>query len=142
MSKTNGNVPQLINVVEEEAARTGGATRRVLLAALGLVSWGQDQLDGLQTRVEETFADLVERGEGLEKDGRQMLDEMAERRRSQAKEANEKLESGMEQRVEALLTRLNVPTRDDIKELGTKLNSLNRKIDDLKKAREGTKTAA
>ena len=134
MTKVNGEKPQMIEVVEEKQNVVVHSAHRLMLAGLGFVSMGQDTLDETQDRVVEFFDKLVERGEALEKDGRKMVDDMFKRRKDQAQKATDKAETELDRRLEELLARMNVPTRDDIKELTTKVNALNRKVDELKKA--------
>ena len=133
MTKTNGAKPQMIEVVEEKENMVVSSTRKMVLAGLGFISWGQDTLDESQDWLVEFFNKLVERGESLEKDGRKMLDDLMKQRKSQAREATDKAEAELDKRLEELLTRMNVPTREDIKELTTRVNALNRKVDELRK---------
>jgi poly(hydroxyalkanoate) granule-associated protein len=96
--------------------------RKILLAGIGAVSLAQEEI--------ETFVDhLVERGEIAERDGRRLLNDVMERRKNQVKE----VESDLETRIEEILSRLNVPTKADIEALGSKIMSLTRKVDALKK---------
>lgn len=133
MTKANGKKPQMIEVVEEKQNVVVHSAHRFVQAGLGVVALGQETLDGTQDWFVESFDKLVERGETLEKDGRKMLDGMFKRRKDQAQKATDKAETELDRRLEELLTRMNVPTRDDIKELTTKVNALNRKVDELKK---------
>ena len=134
MTKTNGAKPQMIEVIEEKQTVVVNSAHKFVLAGLGFVSVGQDALDGTQDRVVDFFDNLVKRGETLEKDGRKMISDMFNRRKNQAQKATDKAENELEHRLEELLARMNVPTRDDVKELTTKVNALNRKVDELKKA--------
>lgn len=134
MAKTNGTKPQMIEVVEEKQNVVIGSAHKVMLVGLGFVSLGQDTLDETQDWFVESFDKLVERGETLEKDGRKMINDMFKRRKNQAQKATDKAETELDRRLEDLFARMNVPTRDDIKELTTKVNALSRKVDDLKKA--------
>jgi polyhydroxyalkanoate synthesis regulator phasin len=108
---------------EEQTGNPMVATaRKILMASIGAVSLAQEEI--------ETFINqLVERGEVAERDGRRLLSDVMERRKNQVKE----VESDLEARIEDVLSRLNVPTKADIEALGSKIMSLTRKVDGLKK---------
>jgi poly(hydroxyalkanoate) granule-associated protein len=59
---------------------------------------------------------------------------MVEDRRKDSREATKKAEHELEKRIETILHRLNIPTSNDIKALNTKITTLSRKVDELKKA--------
>lgn len=110
-------------ITEEQTGNPMVATaRKILLASIGAVSIAQEEI--------ETFVDhLVERGEVAERDGRRLLNDIMERRKNQVKE----VENDLEARIEEILSRLNVPTKADIEALGSKITTLTRKVDALKK---------
>ncbi len=97
-------------------------TRKVLLASIGVVALTQDELEKFVNR-------LVERGEIAEKDGRKLIREVMDRRKKTTRDA----EDEMSKRVEDILDRLNVPTKNDIEALGEKIAILSKKVDELKK---------
>jgi poly(hydroxyalkanoate) granule-associated protein len=114
-----------IEIVEEEVAEGGNSllagVRRVLMAGVGAVALAQDE-------VEEFVKKLVERGEIAEKDGRKLVDDIMEKRKSRAQKAEDALET----RIEGLLERMNVPTKSDIDNLSKKITLLAEKVDELK----------
>jgi poly(hydroxyalkanoate) granule-associated protein len=114
-----------IEVIEEEVAETGSSllagVRRVLMAGVGAVALAQEE-------VEEFVKKLVERGEIAEKDGRKLVDDIMEKRKSRAQKAEDALET----RIEGLLERMNVPTKSDIDDLSKKITLLAEKVDELK----------
>jgi poly(hydroxyalkanoate) granule-associated protein len=128
MATKNGDKPQLIQV-EEEEPRTAGGPRQLLRVGLGMISYGNARLEEAQERFEALFEELVERGEALEKDGRQMLEEVMKNRRQDAEKRQEEAEA----RLDRMLNRFNVPTRKDIQALNDELATLNKKVDELKK---------
>ncbi|HEB66286.1 MAG TPA: poly(hydroxyalkanoate) granule-associated protein, partial [Chloroflexi bacterium] len=71
---------------------------------------------------------LVERGELAEKDARKLLDEVSKKR----KETTKKTEGEVEKRLEAILSRMNVPTKSDIQALSEKIAALTEKVEALK----------
>ena len=106
---------------EEENNRLLEAARKVLLAGIGAVALAQDEIEDFVNR-------LVERGEIAEKDARKLIREVTEKRRKSA-------ERGVDERMEDLLDRMNVPSKSDIEALGEKIAALTRKVDELQKVK-------
>lgn len=100
--------------------------RNVLLAAIGTVALGKEEIEAIVNR-------LVERGEIAEKDGREMITDLFERRPKDLPKPEIKVEGVMDGRIEGILSRMNVPSRGDVEELGKKIADLSRKVDDLTK---------
>lgn len=124
-----------VNVVEEEVEEQEPnpfveTTRKVLLAGVGAVALAQDEAEAFVNR-------LVERGEIAEKEGRQLIKDMMEKRKKKAEDTVEKTESELDARVERVLQRMNIPTRKDINALSRQITALSKKVDELKKAQEG-----
>jgi poly(hydroxyalkanoate) granule-associated protein len=108
---------------EEESSRFVEVTRKVLLAGIGAVALAQEEI--------ESFVDkLVERGEIAEKDGKQLVRDVMERRKKETKKAEDELDK----RMQELLDRMNVPTKSDIEALSAKITALTKKVDELKNA--------
>jgi poly(hydroxyalkanoate) granule-associated protein len=99
------------------------ATRKVLLASIGAVAIAQEELEAFVNK-------LVERGEIAEQDGKKLVRDVMERRKKEAKKAEDELEK----RMEDILDRMNVPTKSDIEALSAKITALTKKVDELKKA--------
>jgi poly(hydroxyalkanoate) granule-associated protein len=120
-----------IEVTEDVIAENGRnqmleMARRVLLAGIGAVALAQEEM-------EEFVNKLVERGEIAEQDGRRLMKDLVARRKKQADEASADSEEQFEQRMEEILTRMDIPSKSDIDELGKKVTALSRKVDQLKK---------
>ena len=98
------------------------SARKVLLAGIGAMSLAQEE-------VEEFVNRLVERGEIADKEGRTLVHEILEKR----KQRTEKVEEELGKRVQAVLGRMNLPTKSEIDELSKKIDRLSKKIDDFKK---------
>ncbi len=111
--------------------------RKVLLASFGAVVLAQEE-------VESFVEKLVERGEIAEKDGRKLLRELRERRKAELPDAPvavtaaaaESAKVEQERRMDALLKRINIPTRLEIEALSQKITHLTEKVDDLLTATE------
>jgi poly(hydroxyalkanoate) granule-associated protein len=99
------------------------ATRKVLLASIGAVALAQEEAENFVKK-------LVERGEIAEQDGKKLLREVMDKRKKEARKA----EDEFDKRVEELLDRMNVPTKGDIEALSAKITALTKKVDELKKA--------
>jgi polyhydroxyalkanoate synthesis regulator phasin len=110
-------------VGEMEGSPLFDAAHKVLLAGIGAVALAQDEIEEFVNR-------LVERGEIAEKDGRKLVRDVLEKRKKEAKKA----EDEMDKRIEDLLNRMNVPTKSDIEALSAKIVALTKKVDELKKA--------
>ncbi len=108
-------------VEEEERSPLLDLARKVLLAGVGAVALAQDEVEDFVNR-------LVERGEIAEKDGRQLVRDLLERRKQEAAKAEEELDK----RVAELLQRMNVPTKADIDALSAKITALTQKVEELK----------
>ncbi len=104
--------------------------RKVLLASFGAVVLAQEE-------VESFVEKLVERGEIAEKDGKKLLRELRERRKTEPIAAPAEVAAiEQERRMDALLKRINIPTRSEIEALSQKITHLTEKVDDLLTATE------
>jgi poly(hydroxyalkanoate) granule-associated protein len=93
----------------------------------------QDRLGNVQDEMQKFFGELVERGEVVESDSREMINDLVSTYRRQAKEATSKVESEWDKQLEGVVARMNIPTSDDISKLTKKIDTLNRKVEALKK---------
>lgn len=119
-----------IEVLEEETTEERntfiGGVRRVLMAGIGAFALAQEE-------VEDFVNKLIDRGEIAEKDGRKLINDIMERRKSKTQETTKRVESELEKRFESLLDKMNIPTKTDIEALTTKVTELSKKVDELKK---------
>lgn len=126
---------EVIEVMEEELTGENGhnafldAAHKVLLASIGVVVITQEE-------VEKFVGKLVERGEIAEKDGRKMIKDVLERRKKQAEEVRSETEEKFDKRLDEMLARLNVPTRDDIDGLSKQIETLTRKVNAIQKSQK------
>lgn len=133
-------VAEVADVMEEVKA-TGmsmvALVRKVLQASVGAFALSVDE-------VEEFVNRLVERGEIAEQDGRKLINDVLARRRTEAEVATEKMqehterqwsraESLLDQQIDNILARLNVPSKSDIEALSSKVSELAEKVDALRK---------
>lgn len=108
---------------EQETSPMYEGVRKLVLASIGAVAMAQEEIELLINK-------LVERGELAEREGKKLLNELKEKR----KKKTAKAEKEINKQVEELMTSMNVPTKDDIDALGKKINDLDKKVDELKKA--------
>jgi poly(hydroxyalkanoate) granule-associated protein len=116
-------------VVEAKPAESGSlvdAVHKVLLAGIGAMALAKEDMEDLVGK-------LVERGEIAEADGRKMMKDVMARRKKQASEQTKKAEDVLDQRVEDVMSRMNIPTKDEIEALSAKITALTKKVDELKK---------
>lgn len=101
-------------------------TRKIFWAGLGAAAMTQEEANKLAKR-------LIERGEQVEKDGRERVEKVMSERRKEAERASKDAEKELDKRLESFWHRANVPTRKDINTLNNKLTRLNKKVDELQK---------
>ena len=148
---TNGT-DQLVLIeedIETVDVKDGGVSmvamvRKVLQAGVGAFALTKDE-------VEDFVGKLVERGEIAEQDGRRLVREVLSRRRGEAEDVATKMqdetrsrfgemqdetkqqiakaETMIDQRIEGILGRLNIPTKHDIDLLSQKIALLADKVD-------------
>lgn len=99
--------------------------RKMLLAGIGAVALTHDEL--------QEFVDkLVERGELAKKDREKLMKELRERHKERFGEE----EAHFQKRMDEIFEHFHVPAKKDIDELSQKLTALEKKIDDLSKAKK------
>jgi len=117
------------------------AGRSLLLAGVGAVAEVGEE-------GREIFDRLVERGRPLEERRKRAAAAVAGRARRAAREAGKLLQDTVTYESRGMLKRLNVMTREDVKILSARLETLSKKIDEYAARREAvamiptTKTAA
>ncbi|MGE5602630.1 MAG: phasin family protein [Nitrososphaerales archaeon] len=120
------------------------AAHKVLLAGIGAAALAQEEIEDFINR-------LIERGSIAEADGRRMAKDVLDQRRKQMERAGEraqevatemrssmaegpkKLADDLEQRIESVLARMNIPTKEEVETLTAKITALTHKVDELKK---------
>lgn len=103
--------------------------RRLLLASIGAVAMTYDEAVHFVSK-------LVERGELAQKDGEKLLREIQSRMTGSTSEQTEKVEKSVEGGIEAVLNRLNIPSKRDIDELSAKIAQLSARVEELRKAQK------
>jgi len=120
MTDTN---PTPVDETAEGGSSLFSLARKVMVATIGAVALAQEEAEAFIQK-------LVERGEIAEQGGRKLINDLKEKRKAKAQEAEDELD----QRVAEVLDRMNVPTKSDIDDLSEKITVLTEKIDELKSA--------
>jgi len=107
---------------EASQSRMTEMIRKVLLATIGAAVIAQEEIEALVNR-------LVERGEIAEKDGKKLMHELMEKRKSKTT----KVEEDISKNLESVLDRMSIPSKADVEALSQKITALSKKIDELKK---------
>ena len=95
----------------------------------------------MESRVSDFRDDIESRFDAVRKQ-RETFEKQSEGVRKQANEGWDKLESFFEERVARVLTRLGIPSRQDIDRLNRRVQELSRKVSDLDKKAQPKKAAA
>jgi poly(hydroxyalkanoate) granule-associated protein len=105
--------------------------RKVLLATLGTAALTTEEASGVLNR-------LVERGELAETDAKKLLNNFQNRGKAgeeeltkATKKAAAKANVAVEESVESVLEKLNVPSKSDVDKLSEQISQLNDKINQL-----------
>ncbi len=120
-----------IEFTEEQTETSGtflSGLRRVLMAGIGAVVLTQEQ-------IEDFVSKLVERGEIADGDARKLVTDVLDRRKSILQGGTKKAEEEYEKRIEGLLSRMNIPTKNEIDSLSDTIANLNDKVDELNRRR-------
>lgn len=120
------------------------AAHKVLLAGVGAAVLAQEEIEEFVNR-------LIERGSIAEADGKRMINDVLDQRLQQVEKATERaheaatemrsnwtqrpkrLADDLEQRIEGVLAKMNIPTKEEIETLTAKITALTHKVDELKK---------
>lgn len=110
-----------------EGSRTASLfemVRRLLLASIGAVAMTRDETEQLVNR-------LVERGQIAQKDGERLIRVIMDSGRQRAGANELRLEQFVENQIDQLLGRLNIPSKRDIDELSAKVAQLTARVEEL-----------
>jgi poly(hydroxyalkanoate) granule-associated protein len=112
--------------------------RKLLLAGLGAAAMTGEEASHLLNK-------LVERGELAEADARKLLGDFQSRSKESeeeltraTREAAQKANAAMEESVESILEKLNVPSKSDVDALTKRIAELNAKINELNESETGS----
>jgi len=104
--------------------RLTGVGRNLWLAGVGAVA-------EVSEAGRETFDRLVERGRPIQEKQREMVQKVTDRATQTVREAGKLVQDTVEYESRGMLKRLNVMTREDVKVLSSRINSLSKKVDEV-----------
>lgn len=108
--------------------------RDVFLAGIGALALTKEELEAIARQ-------LVEKGEIAERDARKLVEDVWEKRKKRSEEWEDRVVRVVEERVEKVLDRLDIPRRKDLEVLHERIARLEEKVDTLSK-RTGEEEAA
>jgi poly(hydroxyalkanoate) granule-associated protein len=106
------------------------SANQIWLAGLGAFAKAQDEGSKL-------FESLVKEGEEIESRTKKAAEDKIDIAKNKTSDTWDKLEQVFEERVSRALSRLGVPTNDDIQSLSKRIEELNENIKELIKSEEG-----
>jgi poly(hydroxyalkanoate) granule-associated protein len=106
------------------------SANQIWLAGLGAFAKAQEEGSKL-------FESLVKEGEEIESRTKKAAEDKVEMAKNKTSDTWDKLEQVFEERVSRALSRLGVPTNDDIQSLSKRIEELNENIKELIKSEEG-----
>jgi len=89
---------------------------KMFLAGVGLAAMTKDKID-------EHIKELVEKGKLTEKEGREMADDVLKK----SEQARKDLQKQVEEYVQKILDKLQIPSKEEVEELATRIEKLEAK---------------
>lgn len=128
----------LIDIKDMEKNVTDKA-REIWLAGLGALASAKDE--GVRL-----YDSLVEKGEAFEKKGKKEIESLVDSVKTMAKDTETKVTSKvsetLDDTVKQVLDRFDIPSRDEVKSLISKVETLTKKVEELSKKPAADKPAA
>ncbi len=116
---------------------------KTFMVGLGVVGFAQDELVKILDDSGAFIEKLEERGVAMSEGGREVIDSQREKvtsqfetRQGQVKDLGTKANESLDNASTAVLTRVNVPTSEDIQNLSKQINALSRKVDKVRKEQQ------
>ncbi len=120
--------------------RVFGVAHKTFLVGLGAAGMAQDGVKKSWESGNEFAGKLVERGETMSNERRQQIDNRIEQRQARVKDLssdlNQKVGDSYNQVTNAALKSMNVPSRTEVQDLSKQINSLDRKVDKVRKEQQ------
>lgn len=102
----------------EERSQLAELIRKVMLAGIGAASLAQEEAEIFINK-------LIEKGEIADKEGRDLVKDLREKRR-------QRMHEHLDKRVAGIVERMKIPTKADLDELREKIADLSKKVDSIK----------
>jgi poly(hydroxyalkanoate) granule-associated protein len=110
--------------------------RSAVMIGIGAADLTQEKVAGYFHNGVKFVGDLEERGEKASKTRREQLHDEVDKRQGQIKDLSDKANESFDKYSEAVLTRVNIPTSEDIEGLSKQVSSLGRKVDKVRKEQQ------
>ena len=114
-------------------SKAAGMVRTTMMVGFGALDLTEEKVSNIWGSAHGFVNDLEERGENFSKKRREQINEEVDRRQEQFKDLSGKATESFDKYSEAVLTRVNIPTADDIEGLSKQVSSLSRKVDKVSK---------
>lgn len=136
MSKKNEKSIIDVKDMEKNVSETA---RQIWLAGLGALASAKEEGTKL-------YDSLIEKGTEFEKKGKKEIESLVDFVKTMAKETESsvttKVTETIDEAVKRVLERFDIPSRDEVKTLITKVETLAKKVEDLTKKAPAEKTVA
>lgn len=116
--------------------KVAGTVRTTVMVGIGAADLTQEKIVKLWNGGLGFVGDLAERGESVSEERRDQVTDRVEKRQGQIKDLSEKAGESFDKYSEAVLTRANIPTSEDIEGLSKQVSSLSRKVDKVSKEQQ------
>lgn len=116
--------------------KVAGTVRTTVMVGIGAADLTQEKIVKLWSGGIGFVGDLAERGESVSEERRDQVTDRVEKRQEQIKDLSEKAGESFDKYSEAVLTRANIPTSEDIEGLSKQVSSLSRKVDKVSKEQQ------
>ena len=116
--------------------KVAGTVRSTLMVGIGAADMTQEKVINAWKKSNELVADMAERGESVSDKRREQIGDQVEKRQGQIKDLSGKATESFDKYSEVVLTRVNMPTHDDVEGLSKQVSSLSRKVDKVRKEQQ------
>lgn len=110
--------------------------RKAVMIGVGALDLTVEKMQQGMQNADKWSNDLAERGEKATSQSREQVTSQVDKRQVQIKDLNKKASDTFEKYSEAVLTRVHVPTSDDIDDLSKQVSALSRKVDKVRKEQQ------
>ena len=129
-------IEELEEAVPNMFQKVAGTVRSTLMVGIGAVDFTQEKVVNLLDSTLEFVGELEERGETVSEERREQIGGEVDKRQEQIKDLSGKATESFDKYSEVVLTRVNMPTSEDIEGLSKQVSSLSRKVDKVRKEQQ------
>ena len=122
--------------------KVAGTVRSSMMIGIGAADMTQEKILNLWGGTLKFIGELEERGESVSEERREQIGGEVDKRQEQIKDLGGRAGDSFDKYSEAVLTRVNVPTSEDIEGLSKQVSSLSRKVDKVSKEQKAAAAQA